>query len=134
MLQNLPIELICRPHPGGVFAGKAHPLCRAHSIPDKSFEKLIDDIDIVVTDSPFSRVLCHALCTEKPIVYLDPGYDYFCEAVLPLVRKRCTMIDLHYDSRGLPQVDAEQLKSAVLSAQTPDGELVRRFRQLLAAE
>jgi hypothetical protein len=65
---------------------------------------------------------------------LDPGYDYFCESVLPLVKQRCSIIDLHYDSRGLPQVDAEQLETALLDAKKPDGELVRRFRQLFAAE
>jgi hypothetical protein len=134
MLQKMPIDLVCRPHPGGVFAGKPHPLSRSAQVPNQLFEQLIDDVDVVITDSPFSRVICQALCTDKPIVYLDPGYDYFCESVLPLVKQRCSMIDVHYDSRGLPQVDAEQLETALLDAKKPDGELVRRFRQLFAAE
>jgi hypothetical protein len=123
---------VCRPHPGGVFAGKPHPLSKAAYVPPQPFEQLISDIDVLVTDSPFSRVLCEALCTDKPIIYLDPGHDYFCDEVLPLVRERCTTIDLDYDSRGLPQVDAAQLEAALLGAKKPDGELVRRFRQLFA--
>jgi hypothetical protein len=130
----MPIDLVCRPHPGGVFAGKPHPLSKSAYVPPQPFEQLISDIDVLVTDSPFSRVLCEALCTDKPIVYLDPGHDYFCDDVLPLVKERCTVIDLEYDSRGLPQVDAGQLETALLDAKRPDGDLVRRFRQLFATE
>ena len=133
-LQKLPIDLICRPHPRGVFGGKPHPLSSIANVPSEPFEKLIDDVDIVITDSPFSRVLCQALCTGKPIIILDPGHDYFCDEVLPLVRERCTTIDLHYDERGLPQVDAEQVAAAIFDAQTPNGEIVRQFRRLFAAE
>jgi hypothetical protein len=134
MLHKMPIDLVCRPHPGGVFAGKPHPLSKSAYVPRQPFEQLIDDIDVLVTDSPFSRVLCEALCTDKPIVYLDAGHDYFCDDVLPLVKERCTMIDLKYDSRGLPQVEAGQLEAALLDARRPNGDLVRRFRQLFATE
>ena len=133
MLQKMPIDLICRPHPGGVFGGKPHPLSRIANVPSESFERLIDDVDILITDSPFSRVLCQALCTSKPIIFLDPGHDYFCDAVLPLVRERCTIIDLHYDGRGLPQVSAEHLAAAIFEAQRPSGEVVGQFQKLFSA-
>ena len=100
MLQRLPIDLICRPHPRGVFGGRPHPLTTIANVPDESFEELIDDVDIVITDSPFSRVLCQALCTGKPIVFLDPGHDYFCDEVLPLVGERCTVIELSLRRTG----------------------------------
>jgi hypothetical protein len=133
MLQKLPIDLICRPHPRGVFGGRPHPLSGIANVPSETFEKLIDDVDIVVTDSPFSRVLCQALCTGKPIIFLDPGHDYFCDSVLPLVRERCTIIDVHYDGRGLPQVNAEQLAAAIFDARRPSCEVVGQFQQLFLA-
>ena len=48
-----------------------------------------------------------------------PGHDYFCDAVLPLVRERCTIIDLHYDGRGLPQVNAEHWRLQSLRRRGP---------------
>jgi hypothetical protein len=103
------------------------------NVPDESFEELIDDVDIVITDSPFSRVLCQALCTGKPIIFLDPGHDYFCDEVLPLVVERCTIIELYYDERGLPQVDAEQVAAAIFDAKSPNDEVVGKFQQLIPA-
>jgi hypothetical protein len=132
-LRQMPINLICRPHPGGIFAAKSHPLSKYAHVPAKLFEQLIDEVDIVVTDSPFSRVMCAALCSDKPMIYLDPGYDYFCEEILPLVEERCTVIALEYDSRGLPQVDNVRLEAAIFDTKAPDGEIVRRFRQLFGA-
>jgi hypothetical protein len=133
MLQKMPIDLICRPHPRGVFGGKPHPLSRVAEVPSEPFEQLIDDVDIVITDSPFSRVLCEALCTGKPIIFLDPGHDYFCDAVLPSVKERCTIIDLRFDERGLPQVNPEQLAAAIFDTQDPGSDVIGQFRQMFAA-
>ena len=33
----------------------SHPLNTIVNVPDESFEELIDDVDIVITDSPFLR-------------------------------------------------------------------------------
>jgi hypothetical protein len=43
------------------------------------------------------------------------------------------MIEMDYDSRGLPQVDRARLETAVLKAKKPDGEVVDRFRKLFGA-
>ena len=117
MLKKMPIELVCRPHPNGPFGGAKHPLASVATVPEEPFEELLDDVEVVVTDSPFSRVLCAALGSDKPIIYLDPGHNYFSDEVLPLVKERCTIIDLDYDDRGLPHVDAAMLEARHFSSQ-----------------
>ena len=132
LMQRLPVDLVCRPHPGGVFSGKRHPLDSICLVPAALFEELLDDVDVIVLDSPYSRVMCAALESTKPIIYLDPGHDYFCDSVMPLVRERCIIIPLSYDARGLPQVDAEGLADAIGNARAPDGDLAHRFGRLIA--
>jgi hypothetical protein len=130
LLQSMPIDLVCRPHPGGIFTGKRHLLSLVAEIPAAGFEELLDDIDIVVIDSPVTRVMCAALASTKPVIYLDPGHNYFCKSLMPLVKERCTIIDLTYDSRGLPQIDAQELAAAVGTVRPPDGDIVQQFRRL----
>jgi hypothetical protein len=134
MLKNMPIELVCRPHPNGPFGGAQHPLARVATVPEEPFEELLEGVEVVITDSPFSRVLCAALSSSKPIIYLDPGHNYFSDEVLPLVRERCTIINLDYGDRGLPQVDASALEHAIFYPKKINPELVDWFRRLLASE
>jgi hypothetical protein len=134
MLNTLPIDLICRPHPNGPFGGAKHPLAGVATIPEERFEELLDGVDVVITDSPFSRVLCAALGSDKPIIYLDPGHDYFADEVLPRVQERCTIITLDYDGRGLPQIDAAALEYAIFHPRAVDPERVDWFRRLLASD
>ena len=50
--------------------------------------------------------------------------------MLPLVGERCTVIELSYDERGLPQVDAEQLAAAIFSVESPNDEVVEKFQRI----
>ena len=134
LLQTMPIDLVYRPHPGGVLGGKQNPVSTIANVPETTFEELLETVDLVVTDTPFSRVLCVALCSMKPVVYLDLGHDYFCEALLPLFNQRCKIVRLSYDDRGLPQADRNVLVEAIFHAEPPDATVVERFRNLFANE
>ena len=53
-LNELPIELICKPHPEGITAGEAHPLTNIGDVRSGRFEDLIPEADVFVLDVPHS--------------------------------------------------------------------------------
>lgn len=129
-LYELPIELVNRPHPEGLLRGRRHPLNDIAPVPAARFEQVLHDADVIVLDGSFSRVFCISLMTDKPVVLLNSGYDHAFENFRPDLEKRCTIIRVQYDDRGLPIVDRATLAHAVLETSPPDLELVNTFRKL----
>lgn len=128
-LARLPINLMLRPHPDGLMGGDRHPLNAVQKTASENFEVLLEASDVVVIDSPFSRVFGSAISSTKRVVFLDPGYDYFSEETRPLVENRCVTIPISQDDQGRFQVDNDALAHAVLEASTPDSELVFMLRR-----
>jgi hypothetical protein len=129
-LHELPIELVNRPHPEGLLRGRRHPLNDIAPVPVARFEEVLHDADVIVLDGSFSRVFCISLMTDKPVVLIDSGYDHAFENIRPDLEKRCTIIRVQYNDRGLPIVDRAALAHAVLDTIPPDPELVNTFRKL----
>jgi hypothetical protein len=115
---KMPIDLVWRPRP--IFAQGRHPCIAVAEVPTANFEELLDDVDIVVTNFPYSRVVFAALNSTTPIIYLDRGNKAF--------------IDLSYDDRGLPQVRPQALADAIFGAQLADVDLIGRFGTRFAWE
>ena len=130
LLKALPIDLMLRPHPEGVFAGKRHPLNRVAPVPKENFEQLLGRADTVVLDASLSRVFCISLISDKSVVLLDPGYRHVFPSLQQGLEARCSIVPIAYDERGLPQVDKDELAEAVLHPRRPDIEVVRKFRSV----
>lgn len=129
-LSRLPIDLFLRPHPDGLMGGPRHPINAVKPVAEQNFEELLKECDVVVLDSPFSRVIGSALGSSKQVVFLDPGYDYFREDISPVVRERCHVISLTQDDRGRFHFDADQLSASVCSLQSPDADVVYQLKKL----
>jgi hypothetical protein len=131
-LHKLPIELVCRPHPMGVLAGRPHPISALVQPAPHVFEELLPDVDVVLLDQPHSTTFYSAICTDRPVVLLDFGTPYFDSTADLLVAARCTVLRTAYDERHRPTVDEGQLAEALLGGSERADPTA--FRELLIGE
>jgi hypothetical protein len=129
-LLSLPLDLICQPHPEGLFAARPHPLERIAPTRRGNYLAQLGEADVVVFDYPSTTALWEAACTEKRIVYLDLRMGRLSPPLDAPFRARCRVLPVAYDDRGRPILDGKALADAVLSEGTaPDPGF---FRSLLA--
>ncbi len=134
LLDALPVDVVCRPHPQGRLSGRRHPLEDIFPIANESFEQLAKTADLFLFDDPNSRVLCQAMVTDRAMVYLDIGVPYFHQSILPMVAKRCTILRLAEDERGRAIIDSEAFEDAIRNPKKPDPEVLTALRRVMVAD
>lgn len=108
-----PIDLLCKPHPGGWLRGQVHPLAAIAPTRTEPFEEVMGEADVFVFDYAQSTTFYEALCTDRPIVYIDMGNPLFSRSVLQMIRRRCRVLRARFDERNVPHIDEAELKEAV---------------------
>ena len=132
MLGSLPIEMIHKPHPGGLFSGCPPDMDHLAQVDPRPFEQAMADADCFVFDIAASTTFSIALSSDRRIVLLDFGCMRFSEEVWPLIRARCRVVPVTCDDRNRASVDAEALEAAVCApGPQPDP---APFRRLFLAE
>jgi hypothetical protein len=127
-LANLPIDLVCKPHPEGELAGLPNPLEAVSKVSYEPFEAHLRKTDVFVLDLMSSTTFWKAMCTDIPVVYIDLGINQFDDWIRPLVAARCRIVKASYDERNLPYVEEEALEHAVCDApQVCDGQPIRKL-------
>jgi len=126
-LKTLPVELICKPHPGGYFKGRPHPIESDATASYAPFEDVMGEADVFLFDNCASTTMWEAVCTDRPIVYIDMDLFDFHQRIDPLFRKRCRVVRAHYDEQHRPWFDAHELREAILAPATPDSTDIRRL-------
>ena len=132
MLRTLPVELIHKPHPGGLFRGRPPGLDKLAQIDPRPFENAMADTDCLVFDIAASTTFSHALSSDRRIVLLDFGCLHFSDEIRPMIEERCRIVPVTCDRRNRATVDPEALEAAVCApAPEPDP---TPFRRLFLAE
>jgi hypothetical protein len=119
MLQEMDIDLICQPHPQGIFRDRSlvHPLREAFNIPYRKFEDIIDQADVFLVDFIHSTIFGEMLASNLPIVRiaLNDHYRNGVSADLqPMLDARCRTVPVFFGDDNLPYVDKQQLQAAIL--------------------
>lgn len=129
MLAKLPIDFIYKPHPADEIAGTPHPVSAVARTSNAMFEALMDEADIFVFDYPSTTPFWKAVCSDRPVVYIDLGHMRFNSAARPIFERRCRFLRATFNADNLPEIDAEALAEAVLEAanEQPDPTEVRRL-------
>ena len=113
-LSNLAIELVVRPHPEGALPGASHPVTKlVRPMLDGRLHQVVGLIDRFVFEFPHSTAFWEALCTNRPVVWIDLGTSDLCDEVRAIVGRRCRIVKAHFDDRNRPQVDFASLEEAV---------------------
>ena len=113
MLQDMPIDLLCKPHPGGHKPpAELNPLRNAQ-VMSAPFEQAVADADVLIYDFPATTTLAVGLCTDRPIVLIDHGTMLFNPSLADEIAARCTVVRCTYDDRNLPVVSGTSLEAAI---------------------
>ena len=114
MLARLPIELAVRPHPESLLPGLHHPSAQAFTpLVDEPFQRVVEMVDGFVFEHPNSTAFWEALCTDRPVVWIDLGTGNLSEETRNVVARRCRIVEAHFDDRNRPQIDDAILADAV---------------------
>jgi hypothetical protein len=131
-LQAMGVQLICQPHPEGLFKGRPHPLESVATTVRGNFSAQLNAADVFVFDYPSTTALWEAACSDARIVFLDIGAGKMTPVVAKLFHERARVIDVAYDEGNRPILDAAALRDAVLDDQHHVDPMP--LRRLLAGE
>jgi len=127
-LRELPLELVCQPHPEGLLQHQRHPLEALATTVRGNFAAQLEEADVFVFDYPSTTALWEAACTDARIVFLDIGSGRMTPTIAELFAKRARVIDVAYDEANRPVLDVAVLRDAVLAdGPAPDPMPLRRL-------
>lgn len=131
MLASLPVEMLLKPHPEGIFRGRRHPLADAGPTTSERFETVMADSDVFIFDFALSTAFWTALCSDRPIVFVDLGLAPFSPVIRTALQQRCHVVTARWDSDNMPRIARDALGQAIDEAarMRPDP---GPFRRLLA--
>jgi hypothetical protein len=113
-LADMPIDLLCKPHPEGVLRGREHPVSSIADTSYKPFEEEISEADLFVFDRCHSTAFWAAICTDRPVVYLEATPPALHPNVRKMMESRCRILRATFDSRNRPQIDPVAFREAVI--------------------
>lgn len=116
VLQSLPVDVVCRPHPGGLLGGRHHPLSDGVVPADSPFERVVVDADVVVFDQAFSTAFWQMMSTDRGIVFIDCRISRFDRTIQADVEQRCQMIRASCDDANRFRIKREELADAIAAA------------------
>ncbi|MEW5728912.1 MAG: hypothetical protein AB1918_13880 [Pseudomonadota bacterium] len=117
-LRRLDAEVVCKPHPEGMFPGRLHPLNDPVVPGDTPFAQVVADADVIVVDQPFSTAFWQMMSTDRGLVYIDTGLAEFHPELTAAIRSRCQVVEAFVDGDNRFRVDPAALSAAVEAAAT----------------
>lgn len=120
MLLSLPADITLKPHPEGIFRGKVHPLTALGPSTPARFETVMAGADIFVFDFPLSTAFWTALCSDRPVVFVDLGLVSFHPQIRRMIGARCRVVTARWDENNLPVVEKGALEAAIFARGAPD--------------
>ncbi len=128
-LKKTGCKIIYKTHPDGKLGGQIDPKIFGNiTVVNGRFEDLLDSADAFVFYHTRSTTLGTALCTNKPIIYIDGGWEKWLPEMREPFARRCHIVPARFDERNRLVFDEEELREAVARRpQQPDEEFVRRF-------
>jgi len=132
MLATLPVDMLLKPHPEGIFRGRRHPLADAGPSTSERFETVMGESDVFIFDFALSTAFWTALCSDRPVVFVDLGLAPFPPEIRTALQQRCRVVSARWDSDNIPRIERDALGQAIDEAarMRPDP---GPFRRLLAA-
>lgn len=130
-LGALDADVWCKPHPENLVLSGTQPLPTLYRALEAPFGEALARADVVVFDYALSTSFWETLCSDRPVVLMDLAGTRWRPEIDAAIARRCIRIEIAYDDRNRPVLDAEKLADAIASARPADpGE----FRRLLAGD
>lgn len=119
-------QVACKQHPEGLRRGE--PLVMARNIPylRGRFGEMLGAADAFVFDYPATTTLWEAVCTDKPVVFIDLGLAAWIGEIWDDFRARVAVVPGRLDDDARPQVDFAAVTAALRSAPYDGGAFARK--------
>jgi len=116
-LRSFPGDVIYKMHPDTAKEAEGIFENRCNSIVRESFEQSADKADAFIFTHIGTSTFGHAVCTNKPIILIKIEGDTWNPEMIPLLSKRCTLVDAHFDDRGRIRYDEREIIDALSKEQ-----------------
>lgn len=133
MLRTFPCELVVKPHPENHVLWNRQPI-EPHAVCDnRPFRTALAEADVLLFDFALTTAFWEALCSDRPVVLVQPAGERLNPALRDLYAARLKRVDVRHDERNRPTVDSAALAAALADAA---GQAVdpAPFRALLAGD
>ncbi len=92
------------------------------------FEDVMSRADAFLFYHSRSTTFGQALCTNKPIIYINGGWETWLPEIYELIAKRCCIVSAHFDERNRLIINEEELLDALARKPVePDTEFIERY-------
>lgn len=122
LLRKNGYEVLLKRHPHSLHRGWSHdPYSQYMDISYEPFEDVMDETDAYLITFPTSTIFHHAVCSNKPIIYLDDGLFKWFDETRALFENRARVVRLKPDDRNRLMFAEEELLDAFAQPATePD--------------
>jgi hypothetical protein len=108
-LKKAGCKVLYKKHPHGTLINQSIDFIEDAQIIYEPFEDVMDYADAFLFYHTRSTTFGPALCTNKPIIYIDGGWEKMPEEIRTTFEKRCHVIKAHFDERNRLVFDEKQL-------------------------
>lgn len=127
-LNKAGFEVLCKPHPEGILNGKPFEYSSACKFYYDRFEDIWDKADAFIFDYSATTAFWHALCTKKPVIWINHGLHPWHNEPYELIKRRCFVVDAFFDKNNHLQMDFNKLILYLKEPiREPDMEFIRRY-------
>ncbi len=120
-------EVQCKQHPEGLRGGEPLVMSSRARYLGGRFAQVMDQADAYVFDYPATTALWEAMCTDKPVAFIDCGLIEWEPEVWDSFSRRVAVVPAEYDEWNRPRVSFEALADALRRPRVVDHEFARRF-------
>jgi hypothetical protein len=89
---------------------------------------VVDQADAVIVQYGCSSTLYYAMCTNRPVIYVDAGWEPWFPDVYASMEKRCRILHCKYDERNRTVFDEKELLGILeRKPESPDTEFMDKY-------
>lgn len=89
---------------------------------------VVDQADAVIVQYGCSSTLYYAMCTNRPVIYVDAGWEPWFPDVYKSMEKRCGILHCKYDERNRTVFDEKELLDILgRKPEIPDTEFMEKY-------
>ncbi len=129
ILKGAGYKVLYKVHPRGVLKDQVKDLFDNDiKIVFEPLEEVFDLTDAFLFYHTLSTTSGQALCTNKPIIYINGGWEPWVPQVYELFARRCRIVSAHFDERNRLIVNEVELLNALArKPDEPDTEFIEKY-------
>ncbi|MCH7964142.1 MAG: hypothetical protein IH852_09410 [Bacteroidetes bacterium] len=120
-------KVLYQKHPGDYFKNKKMDFFSKAEVLYSTFEESMHRADAFIFYHTRTSTFGPALCTTKPVIWLDGGWEPINPKVRKLLEKRCCIIKLALNDKHLYDIDISLINDALTSDKKYNKEFVETY-------